>query len=441
MSAKFAFIIPDVGRGEHVDRDSVRQVSKNPERQNVRRPLESMEAAEDNYATLSLRVAGAPQRIKNTSATKGTAVYNANFMVESINFSTQEKSQLAQTFDRDRMFFYGQSLPALSVSARVIDNATFQWLQEFYENYTAYIGGSSSAERGGQVQLRIDGKIFTGYITQMSFNTSATDLHQANLGFTMSVFDTKFSSRLRSTASVLRATDKSKLEDSLLTISSILGNQSLILRNRVLTDPDQTLSSQIQIITSSSVELNFSEEISLKESVTRKSVPLKDAYPNEFPYDEKGRSYDEISDANRALRESNDLVIISKTGRSILAENTMDLDNEGRDAVVTAIVQSRILIGKFNDIRFSNKVSPEDVYTPYVKPTPSSVSPLMAAAKSVGSAAGYLALSSIASGLAEESLSGNFSLERAGKRVMDKALGTSTLNPPFDDSKIIPGLA
>ena len=90
------------------------------------------------------------------------------------------------------------------------------------------------------------------------------------------------------------------------------------------------------------------------------------------------------------------------------------------------------------------------MYTPYVKPTPSSISPLMAAAKSVGSAAGYLALSSIASGLAEEALSpgnilptlsSNFSLERAGKRVIDKALGTSTLNPPFDDSKIIPGLA
>ena len=358
MSAKFAFIIPDIGRGEFVDPDTKRQVSKNPERQNIRRPLESMEAEEDNYATLSLRVSGAPQRIKNMSATKGTAVYNANFMVESINFSSQEKTQLAQTFDRDRMFFYGQALPTLAVSARVIDNATFQWLQEFYENYTTYIGGSSSAERGGKVQLRVDGKIFTGYLTQMSFNTSATDLHQANLGFNMSVFDTKFSSRLRSTATVLRATDTSKLKDSLLTISNILGNQSQLLRNRVLTDPDQTLSSQIQLIASSSAEFNFSDEISLKGSVSFKSVPLKDAYPNEFPYDEKGRSYDEISDANRALREANDLVLLDNTGKSILAINTMDLDDEGRDAVVTAIVQGRILIGKFNDIRFSIKVSP-----------------------------------------------------------------------------------
>ena len=75
--------------------------------------------------------------------------------------------------DRDRMFFYGQALPALAVVARVIDNATFQWLQEFHHNYTTYIGGSRSAERGGKAQLRVDGKIFTGYITQMSFNTSA----------------------------------------------------------------------------------------------------------------------------------------------------------------------------------------------------------------------------------------------------------------------------
>lgn len=440
MSAKFAFVIPDVVRGNAVSSNVLKSINVDPTRQHVRRPLGAMEATEDNYATLSLRVAGAPRQIKNTSSPSGASVYNANFMVESINFSTQEKTQLAQTFDRDRMFFYGQALPTVAVTARVIDNATFQWLQEFHHNYTTYIGGSRAAERGGQVQLRVDGKIFTGYLMNMTFNKVAMSLHQTNLNFSMSVMDTKFSTKLAHNTKVLRASgDKEDLAESLANVSEILGEQSQLLRNRQLAKGDLTLQAQVQLINASLDPLS-----DITSQLTQKTVPLRDAYPDEFPYDEQGRAYDELSEQKASISAFGVLEELNNVrgGNGLLTINEMDMEPDGRDVVVKALVDERVQLGRVQDRRLASAVSPEDIFTPYVKPVPSSLSPYLAAATAVGAAAAYLAVSSLATGFAEEAMApGDFSAERAGKRVMDKALGTSTLNPPFDDSKVIAGLA
>jgi len=245
---------------------------------NVRRPLDALTLPDDSYATISLLSGGG---LKNTSVASGRASNNANILIQSLSFAVSEKHQRAQTFDRDRLFFFGQALPSLKVSAKTLDTLTFQWLQEIYENYAACLGGSVAAEKGAKVQITSDDRVYTGYILDLNFSKNAASRYMADISFSMALTNLKHLKKLRSTV------DEKDLAQ--IDITSALQGVSDILRDAArepsagvdlgnqVADPGIPLS-EVAASSSSGVEaLDF----------TKGSYAFKDIYPNEYP----NRSY------------------------------------------------------------------------------------------------------------------------------------------------------
>ena len=78
------------------------------------------------------------------------------------------------------------------MNAIVIENESFQWLHEFYTNYQNSLSGSELAEAGAKVELYVEGKRLSGYLTNFSFRRASNDLHTATVDFAMTVFKTEF---------------------------------------------------------------------------------------------------------------------------------------------------------------------------------------------------------------------------------------------------------
>jgi hypothetical protein len=268
MSDKFVLIIPVVpARESAAESDSLKdEMGARGSNKDIRRPLDTLTLPDDSYATISLLSGG---RLKNTSVASGTSSSNANILIQSLAFSVQEKHQRAQTFDRDRLFFFGQALPSLNVSAKTLDTLTFQWLQELYENYATRLGGSASAERGAKVQITSDSRVYTGYLLDLRFSKNAQSRYTADVSFSMALTDLKHLERLRSKVD---AKDLAQVDivDALQGVSEIL-----IESDGAEADIDTPLSAQTD------------RTERLATPVTKGSYAFKDIYINEYP----NRSY------------------------------------------------------------------------------------------------------------------------------------------------------
>lgn len=158
----------------------------------VRRPFGGLAVLKDTYAVLS-----APHSLRNTNY-EGSNPATANFIIQSLSHSAQQRSQVTQTFSEDRVFFFGHTVDTLQVDAMLLENQTFQWLQEWYLNYKESVSGSAStaAKLDGQVELRCEDRVYSGFVTDMSFVRNAQDRHGVQLRFTMLVAKVEFTRKL-----------------------------------------------------------------------------------------------------------------------------------------------------------------------------------------------------------------------------------------------------
>lgn len=269
MADKVAIVVPNIPQvPKALANDANRQVAASRgSNTDIRRPLDGIELADDTYATISLLSGG---ELLNTSVAAGVSASNANLMVQSISFSVSEKHQRAQTFDTDRLFFFGQTLPSLRLEAITLDTPTFQWLQELYENYVSKISGSVSAESATKVQITSDDRVYTGYILEMSFTKSSQVRATANVSMSMSLTNLTHLSSLKSTFfGGLGGTDNSA---ALASISeSLTGSEG---------PADSSIPLALQVPLASTET----------QSATSSDVPLSAVYVNEYPYRESRRS-------------------------------------------------------------------------------------------------------------------------------------------------------
>lgn len=263
MADKIAIVVPDIPARDNVETRDTARASAQSRASNVgvRRPLDVITVADDTYATISL-LSGDP--LLNTSVGSGESATNANLLVQSLSFSISEKHQRAQTFDVDRLFFFGQNLPSLRIEAVTLDSLTFQWLQELYENYTTRISGSITAENLTKVQITSDERIYTGYILDMSFTKNAQIRAQANVSISMSLTNLTHLRALQST--FFGSTNSSDVPGVLMSVS-----ESLMSVEPSQADPNMSLMSQV----SSEEAVNIP---------TSGASPLSDIYVNEYPY-------------------------------------------------------------------------------------------------------------------------------------------------------------
>lgn len=260
----------------------------NDSQKNVRRPLNALETRKDTYASLSVLRGSGRAEVNNTSAdSNNRSQYTTNLMIQSINYSTQEKMQLSQTFDRDRLLFFGTQVPTLQVSAILIENETFQWLHEFYENYVSTMSGSELARTGSRAELVVEDKRFEGYLTNLSFERNAQDRHTASINFTLSVTKTEFTRKLGE----LPAARPTLSKETLIGLSdlSVLFSDNLI-NLEVSEESAQSFDQQVQAL--GAVYNDFAAE----DTPVASPRSRREAYPLEFINSNDGFSKDDVRD-------------------------------------------------------------------------------------------------------------------------------------------------
>lgn len=167
----------------------------------VRRPLGGLHALADTYASLKIVTSGLIE-----GQSDSTVPATANFIIQSISHTAQERSQTVHTFSEDRVFFYGHAIDTIQVDAMLVENETFQWLQEWYKNYKAQISGTAALgqSKNRKVKLSCEDRTYSGFITDMSMVRTSQDRHGVQMRFTMLVAETDFTRDVLKRATVLK---------------------------------------------------------------------------------------------------------------------------------------------------------------------------------------------------------------------------------------------
>ncbi len=140
---------------------------------NVRRPLNGISVKENAYAYLSV-VTSAGQKVAllNSSAQKyddyGKASQTHNFILQSVQFSRQERVQVQETFGDFYTFFFGESPSVASLSGILFNTEDFNWKNEFLRNYDQYLRGTKCVETRSRVYLGFDDVVLEGYMLNVS---------------------------------------------------------------------------------------------------------------------------------------------------------------------------------------------------------------------------------------------------------------------------------
>lgn len=350
----------------------------------VRRPLESLRVRPDQYATL--RVPG--KSLRNTSAKGGTSAYTANLLIQNVNQGTTEKSQIAQTFDDDRVFFFGRNLDTLQVQAVLLENESFQWMQEWQQNFLDTLRGTKTADAGTRVELVVEDVQYFGYMTQFNLTRAATDRHMYSLGFTFVVTRTQFLRELRSTFSLPASTGA--------TFGAALDAAAGVARR-------QLRSGKHSLADIASISLEQLEN----ESAASRKGSTRQAFPAEYPNTPAGLPVDEVQrvTVNKAIRDAL-LSVPPPTERG--TPNLFDLPVEEQDA----LVKKQILAPAHRATLRANPHTPraiEDyVFDRYVPLIPTGSPPAVYQARQVGLGIVSLGVAALAATAGNVVQSGSF---------------------------------
>jgi hypothetical protein len=178
-------------------------VRKKAHEMGVRRPLRGIEIKDDTYAVLKILTSsgtevglvsssgevwemydepgtwyGSRDRVgwedKSTSSSTGSAQRAANytnFIIQNIQESREEKTQILETFGEPYIFFFGERPRILAVSGLLMNTRDFNWRTEFWYNYENYLRGTRLVERNAKAYLSWDDIVVEGFM----LNATATD--------------------------------------------------------------------------------------------------------------------------------------------------------------------------------------------------------------------------------------------------------------------------
>jgi hypothetical protein len=177
----------------------------------VRRPYRGFEIKEDTYGVIKVIKAdgtevplvdsgGAlmPRSGNNTSAGSGVAsqtgsnkaasTYNySNFIIQRIDESRQEKSQVLETFGDTFIFFFGERPRILNVSGLLMNTLDFNWRTEFWYNYENTLRGTKLVEQNARMYLQWDDLIVEGYMLQAQARDDSEMPYHIPFSFSMFV--------------------------------------------------------------------------------------------------------------------------------------------------------------------------------------------------------------------------------------------------------------
>lgn len=156
----------------------------------VRRPYRGIEIKGDTYAVIKvikadgteipLTDAGGtrPQQSgSDTAAGSGIPAQNekksmastfnySNFIIQRLEESRQEKSQILETFGDSFIFFFGERPRIINVTGVLMNTIDFNWRTEFWYNYENVLRGTKLVELDARIYLFWDDLVVEGYMLQ-----------------------------------------------------------------------------------------------------------------------------------------------------------------------------------------------------------------------------------------------------------------------------------
>jgi hypothetical protein len=159
----------------------------------ARRPLRGIQIKEDTYVSLKIiRADGSPILQVDASGPEdkdniGQNASNTNFIVQSLDESHVEKSQILETFGEPFLFFFGERPIIINVSGWLLNTADFNWRTEWLENYMERLRGTKLVEENARAYLSWDDTVVEGYILQTAIQDNANEPYRIPFNFSMYV--------------------------------------------------------------------------------------------------------------------------------------------------------------------------------------------------------------------------------------------------------------
>lgn len=145
----------------------------------VRRPVRGTQAKAETFATLEVRTKDGKNILLFDSGGaierggKAFTTRYSNFLLQNIQESRAEKSQIVETFGPTYIFFFGERPSVYNISGILLNSADFNWKAEFWENYDKYLRGTACVDNATRVYLSYDDIVLQGYILSANVDNDA----------------------------------------------------------------------------------------------------------------------------------------------------------------------------------------------------------------------------------------------------------------------------
>lgn len=113
------------------------------------------------------------------------------FMLENVQESHTERSQVVETFGEFFAFFYGERPPIYNFSGILINSKQNNWLADFMFYYENFLRGTKCVEQNATIVLTYGGRQIEGFILSTSNSTAAVTDKGVALTFQVLVIDRK----------------------------------------------------------------------------------------------------------------------------------------------------------------------------------------------------------------------------------------------------------
>ena len=188
------------------------KTQKRKESLGVRRPYRGIEVKEDTYAVMKvlksngesipLTDAGGERKSQTTGASgagsktqsttpssrRAATDFYSNFIIQSVNESRSEKSQIVETFGEAYVFFFGERPRMLQVQGLLMNTLDFNWRTEFWYNYEHILRGTKLVEQDARIYLYWDDLVVEGYM--MDANAQDNSEMPYHIPFSFNLFVT-----------------------------------------------------------------------------------------------------------------------------------------------------------------------------------------------------------------------------------------------------------
>ena len=161
----------------------------------VRRPLRGIQLKDETFATISvkdnegIRVPIINESYQNLSGAGDYPSYlrTSNFILQAVQESRAEKTQVVQTFDGPYIFFYGEQPRTLVFQGTLLNTADFSWRAEWWANYNRFFRGTALVRKDSVLEITWDDITVRGYILDSSCSEQTDAPYNVSLGFTLFV--------------------------------------------------------------------------------------------------------------------------------------------------------------------------------------------------------------------------------------------------------------